>query len=155
MRQDPKVQQIRSTTSWVAAEQGVLSKIAYCFCHGLASTVLTFGPGNLGHSSRQRALGHSAHGTYCCSGTFCCCYRYAAIARATRFVASPGLLVVCLGAAFFCLPRGSSAAGAGPSWVGGARAMPSGEIWGGNGAAAGALIGLTHKKNRGRHVLFP
>jgi hypothetical protein len=40
-------------------------------------------------------------------------------------------------------PRGSSTAGDGPSWVGGTRAMPSGEIWGGNGPAAGALIGLT------------
>jgi hypothetical protein len=29
-----------------------------------------------------------------------------------------------------CLPRGSAAAEAGPSWVGGARGMPSGEIWG-------------------------
>jgi hypothetical protein len=29
-------------------------------CHGLVSTVLTFGgPGNLGHSSRQRALSRS------------------------------------------------------------------------------------------------
>jgi hypothetical protein len=31
---------------------------------------------------------------------------------------------------FFCLPRGNSATGAGPSWVGGTRAMPSGDIWG-------------------------
>ena len=46
---------------------------------------------------------------------------------------------------FFSLPRGSSAAGAGPSWVGGTRAMPSGEIWGGNGptAVVHALIGLS------------
>jgi hypothetical protein len=43
------------------------------------------------------------------------------------------------------LPRGSSAGcGAGPSWVGGTRGMPSGEIGGGgDGPAAGALIGLT------------
>jgi hypothetical protein len=44
---------------------------------------------------------------------------------------------------FLAPPRGSSAAGAGPSWVGGTRGMPSGEILGGNGPAAGALIGLT------------
>jgi hypothetical protein len=42
---------------------------------------------------------------------------------------------------FLCLPRGSSAAGGGPSGVGGARAMPFGAVWvgGGNGPAAGAL----------------
>jgi hypothetical protein len=49
-------------------------------------------------------------------------------------------VVGCLGAAFcFSPPRGGAAAG----WVGGTRGMPSGEIWGGNGPAAGALIGLT------------
>jgi hypothetical protein len=49
-----------------------------------------------------------------------------------------------LGAAIgFSPPRGSSSAGAGPSWAGGTRGMPSGEIWGGNGPAAGALIRLT------------
>jgi hypothetical protein len=46
----------------------------------------------------------------------------------------------------FSPPRGSSAAGAGPRWVGGTRTMPSGEIWGDNGPAAGALIGLTQSQ---------
>jgi hypothetical protein len=32
---------------------GVISEI---FCHGLMSAALTSGPGDLGHSSRQRAL---------------------------------------------------------------------------------------------------
>jgi hypothetical protein len=45
---------------------------------------------------------------------------------------------------FFSPPRGSSAAGAGPSWVGGTRAMPSGEIWGENGPNLFPPIGLTH-----------
>jgi hypothetical protein len=49
---------------------------------------------------------------------------------------------------FVGLPRGSSAAGAGPSWVGGTREVPSGEIWGGNGPAAGALIGLRKERER-------
>jgi hypothetical protein len=52
--------------------------------------------------------------------------------------------VFVLGAAFFFAPPpGSAAAGAGPSWVGGTRGMPSGEILGKNGPAAGALIGLS------------
>jgi hypothetical protein len=50
----------------------------------------------------------------------------------------------------FSPPRGSSAAGAGPSWVGGARGMPSGEVLGENGPAAGALIGLTKRLNAPR-----
>jgi hypothetical protein len=55
----------------------------------------------------------------------------------------PGALCYVLVLQKQSLPRGSSAAGAGPSWVlGGTRGMPSGEIWGGNGPAAGALIGL-------------
>jgi hypothetical protein len=62
-------------------------------------------------------------------------------------------LVLCLGAAFFLAPpRGSSAAGAGPSWVGGTRAMPSGEIWGENGPTAGALIGLTQPTTSGTPI---
>jgi hypothetical protein len=57
--------------------------------------------------------------------------------------AGPLLYVLVLHFLFFSLARGSSAPGAGPSGVGGTRAMLSGEIWGGGGPAAGALIGLT------------
>jgi hypothetical protein len=65
-------------------------------------------------------------------------------ATATKTSLGPG---VC-GLSWCCKllappPRDSSAAGAGPSWVGGTRGMPSGEIWGGDGPAAGALIGHT------------
>jgi hypothetical protein len=117
MRQDPKAQQIRST-SWVAAEQGVLSNI---FCHGLANTALTSGPENLGHSSRQRALSRSrtaptaARKLFVAAIDICCSRQNHGICG---LPGSPG--VVSWRCIFFSLPRGSSTAGAGPSWVGGA-----------------------------------
>ena len=51
--------------------------------------------------------------------------------------------VFCLRAANYPgLSRGISAAGVGPSWVGGTRGMPSGEIWRETDLARGASIGL-------------
>ena len=50
------------------------------------------------------------------------------------------------------LPWGCPAAGVGPSWVGGTRGMPSGEIWRENGVARGVSIGLTKSPCR---KLFP
>jgi hypothetical protein len=93
------------------------------------SAVLTFGPGDLGNLLAL-VVGPKGAGN--------------PLALVVGPKAAGEISAFCLGAAIFLAPpRGSSAAGAGPSWVGGTRAMPSGEIWGGNGPAAGALIGLT------------
>jgi hypothetical protein len=57
----------------------------------------------------------------------------------------PGALrsAVCLGAAIVLVSTGGALRpGLVPAGWGGTRAMPSGEIWGGNGPAAGALIEL-------------
>jgi hypothetical protein len=88
--------------------------------------------------------------------------------RTCKLRAGPALCVLSWCCKTFSPPRGSSAAGAGPSWVVGTRGMPSGEIWGGNGPAAAALIGLTqttrsvfpnshtcHDSRNNRHPALP
>jgi hypothetical protein len=99
------------------------------FCDCLVNTVLALWAGDLGNPVALVAgpkaagnpialvVGPEAAGENKC------------IAASHQISLCAGPLVLCLGAAFFLAPpRGSSAAGDGPSWMGGTRAMPSGEI---------------------------
>jgi hypothetical protein len=87
---------------------------------------------------------------------------YSALLATHQISHSAGPLVSCLGAVKKIAPPGGalcSATGAGPSWVGGTRAMPSGEIWGGNGPAAGALnrayhMRIVHRVAQGKAFRF-
>jgi hypothetical protein len=138
MREGPKAQKIRATTS-LAAGWGIITKIV---CQGLMKAVLTLWAERPWESCRQRALGRPVIAPRAGRKRFLPASQIWWLPKPGTNSLGPGRWFRVLVLQKNSLPRGSSAAGAGPSWVGGTRAMPSGEIWGGNGPDLFPPIGL-------------
>jgi hypothetical protein len=101
------------------------------FWCSLVDTVLTFGPGNLGHpvAKGHWVIPRTARGA--ARKLFVAAIESAPLLATHQISLCAGPLISCLGAAKqIASPGGAlrSTAGAGPSWVWGTRAMPSGEI---------------------------
>jgi hypothetical protein len=88
MRQCPKAHS--RSVQLIDSLQNRGSLVRY-FVTAVVSTVLTFGPGNLGHSSRQRALGHPPRtAPTAARKLFVAAIEGARLARATKSPSAPG-----------------------------------------------------------------
>jgi hypothetical protein len=123
-----------------------MSKI---FCDGLVNAVLAFGPGDLGHSSRQRALSRSRTAPTAARKLICCCDRdLVALQAWDKFAIRSGRGCLCsVSVLHFFLPPPGGLCGRGWSQLGGWHTGDALWRYLGGGrprrcTAAGALIGL-------------